>query len=159
MKERSIEKPIAYLEGIFEILCHLNEDNHGRECFIYKLFNVQYPKDSIRDLLGGRDVHIMEESIDDFRFDLEYIYKEFFTNYLFKISTLLDCKIELTEIERISDLLNDDYIKRLFINSILVIFSSAKRIKKVRLKVDHLPCKGFLIELDNEFYYLHFEIT
>ena len=155
------KKTLAYIEGVFEVLILLNEDDHGREFYLTELeLNNKTVEDQLNSLLGNEYQNTLN-IVTDFKSQIEEIYNRFCQNFIFKIGRLKNQNPTENEIEEISKKLNSEFIKKLFVNSLNGFIQNSSKIVEVKFEENYnygLPNKGYLIYKEQKCFFLHFAI-
>ncbi len=156
------ERIVGYIEGIFEILTLLNEDNYGREFYLTEIeLKDKTIEEKLKTLIGNE--HEMDFSlITNFKFQIEKVYNDFCQNYLYKIGGLKSENLNELELEDISNKLNNGFIKELFVKSLNGFFENSSKVDEVKFDKNYnngLPYKSYLIQNELKVYFLHFSIT
>lgn len=153
---------LSYFEGVFEILELLNEDDHGREFYLMELeLKNKTIEENLKELIGAA-CKILSKSVTNFKVQIEEIFRTYCQNYLYKIGKLNSANPSNNKIAVISKELNNPFIKKLFINSLIGFAQNSSKILEVESDENYnygLPNTGFLIFKEQKCYFLHFAIT
>ncbi|WP_299839361.1 hypothetical protein [uncultured Tenacibaculum sp.] len=131
------------IEGVFEVLTLLNEDNHGRDFHLseFELMNETL-EEHLKEFFGNYKMNF--SPITDFKFQLEKVYSEFCQNFIYKIGDSNNEDIN----KGISDKLNNFSIKKLFVELLNDFFENSSKVDKVEFDENYnygLPYKIYLI--------------
>ncbi len=140
----------AYIEGVFEVLVLLNEDNHGREFYLTEvIIRNKNIEESLKNLIGNQ-YEITLHQVENFNAEIETVYGQFCQNFSHKMDGLEEEKKRTNE-----------NIKKLFVSSLIDFSKDAFKVDEVNIKGDYLyglPYKGYLLFKEHGYYFLHFGI-